>query len=73
MSDDGWKLAAEYPESDGRFRDEILVEYENDLGRFHAIGLFARTIDGKVVFLEVLTGTAFSWHGSIIRWKKFEV
>ena len=68
--DGDWRPADELPESSS---NEVLVEYGNDLGIFHAIGLFYRTVEDKPVFLEVLTGTAFDWVGSILRWKFFEV
>jgi hypothetical protein len=66
-----WRDAEEFPPLRGRFIDEILIEYENDLGTFHAIGLF-HIADGVPVFLEVLTGTKIDWSKTVKRWRFYD-
>lgn len=64
-----WHPAAELPKSENRFIEEILIEYQNDIGTFHAIGLFRDPQDGRPpAFIEVLTGTAFDWKKTVVRW-----
>ena len=62
----------ELPVNRGRYIDEIEIEYENDLGTFHAIGLFAETEKGKPVFLEVLTGTKIDWAKTVKKWRYYD-
>lgn len=63
-----WRDAEELPLLRGRYIDEVEIEYENDLGTFHAIGLF-HIADGVPVFLEVLTGTKIDWSKTVRRWR----
>lgn len=66
-----WCKAEELPPLRGRYIDEIEIEYENDLGTFHAIGLF-HIADGVPVFLEVLTGTKIDWSKTVKRWRFYD-
>ena len=61
----------ELPVNRGKFIDEIEIEYQNDLGTFHAIGLYAETADWEPVFLEVLTGTKIDWAKTVRRWRYY--
>ena len=71
MSNNLWYSPSILPEVSGNFIDEILIEYENDLGTFHAIGLFAMA-DDTPVFLEVLTGTKIDWNKTVKRWRFYK-
>ncbi len=66
-----WRKAEELPPLRGRYIDEIEIEYENDIGTFHAIGLF-HIADGEPVFLEVLTGTKIAWNSTVKRWRFYD-
>lgn len=66
-----WRDAEELPPLRGRYIDEIEIEYENDLGTFHAVGLF-HIADGEPVFLEVLTGTKMDWSKTVKRWRFYD-
>lgn len=66
-----WRDAEELPPLRGRYIDEVEIEYENDLGTFHAIGLF-HIADGVPVFLEVLTGTKIDWDKTVKRWRFYD-
>lgn len=66
-----WYPYNRLPEVSGDFIDEIVIEYENDLGTFHAIGLFAMDFDAPV-FLEVLTGTKIDWNKTVKRWRFYK-
>lgn len=66
-----WYPVNVLPEVSGDFIDEIVIEYENDLGTFHAIGLFAMDVDAPV-FLEVLTGTKIDWNKTVKRWRFYK-
>lgn len=69
---ENWLPAIQLPSPKGEFIEEILIEYQNDLGTFHAIGLFTTASDdGSPVFLEVLTGTAIDWNKTVKRWRWF--
>ena len=63
-----WFAPEVLPEARGKFIDEIVIEYENDIGTFHAIGLFYSD-DGKPVFIEVMTGTKIDWNRTVKRWR----
>lgn len=63
-----WRKSEELPPLRGRYIDEVEIEYENDIGTFHAIGLF-HIADGEPVFLEVLTGTKIVWNKTVKRWR----
>lgn len=65
-----WSKVEELPTLRGRYIDEIEIEYENDLGTFHAIGLFY-IADGVPVFIEVLTGTKIAWQRTVKRWRYY--
>lgn len=71
MSNNLWYPVSHLPEVGGDFIDEIVIEYENDLGIFHAIGLFAMAEDTPV-FLEVLTGTKIDWNRTVKRWRFYK-
>lgn len=66
-----WNYPHILPEVGGDFIDEIIIEYENDLGIFHAIGLFFMAEDTPV-FLEVLTGTKIDWNKTVKRWRFYK-
>lgn len=68
-----WQSADALPELSGRFIEEVLIEYQNDLGVFHAVGLFHHDEHGNPVFLEVLTGTVIDWRKTVRRWQWFSV
>lgn len=63
-----WFASHILPELSGKYIEEIIIEYENDLGTFHAIGLFAMDGDAPV-FLEVLTGTKIDWNKTVKKWR----
>jgi hypothetical protein len=67
MSNDLWFAPHVLPALTGKFIEEIIIEYENDLGTFHAIGLFAMDNDTPV-FLEVLTGAKIDWNKTVKKW-----
>lgn len=67
-----WNPADQLPVVSGQFIEEILIEYQNDLGIFHAIGLFTMADDNSPVFLEVMTGTAIDWRKTVRRWRYFD-
>ena len=68
MKDEIWFASTVLPEISKDFIEEIIIEYENDLGTFHAIGLFAMDVDAPV-FLEVLTGTKIDWNKTVKKWR----
>lgn len=51
--------------------DEIEIEYDNDLGTFHAVGLFSKITNDEPVFIEVLTGTVINWDKTVKRWRYY--
>lgn len=64
-----WRKAEELPPLRGRYIDEVEIEYENDLGTFHAVGLFHDPKDGRPpVFIDVLTGNIIDWSKTVKRW-----
>jgi hypothetical protein len=65
-----WMPGDVMPVERGRYIEEIEIEYENDLGTFHAIGLF-HIADSVPVFLEVLTGTKIDWSKTVKRWRYY--
>ena len=71
MKDKIWFAPSILPEVGKDFIEEIIVEYENDLGTFHAIGLFAMDVDAPV-FLEVLTGTKIDWNKTVKKWRFYK-
>ena len=72
MINSKWHPAAELPKNSEKFIEEILIEYQNDLGTFHAVGLFHNPGDGKPpAFIEVMTGPVFCWEKTVNRWKYF--
>lgn len=71
MSNNLWYPGTHLPEVGDDFIEEIVIEYENDLGIFHAIGLFAMAEDTPV-FLEVLTGTKIDWNRTVKRWRFYK-
>lgn len=65
-----WRDAEELPPLRGRYIDEVEIEYENDLGTFHAVGLFHDPKDGRPpVFIDVLTGNIIDWSKTVKRWR----
>ena len=71
MSNNLWYSPGILPEVGEKFIEEIVIEYQNDLGTFHAIGLFAMDGDAPV-FLEVLTGTKIDWNKTVKRWRFYK-
>lgn len=71
MPNEWYDATVEVPVKRGRYIDEIEIEYQNDIGIFHAIGLYAETENGEPVFLEVLTGTKIDWDKTVKRWRYY--
>lgn len=71
MNNKIWFAPSILPEVSKDFIEEIIIEYENDLGTFHAIGLFAMDVDAPV-FLEVLTGTKIDWNKTVKKWRFYK-
>jgi hypothetical protein len=67
-----WRKSDDLPPLRGRYIEEIEIEYENDLGTFHAVGLFHDPKDGRPpVFIDVLTGTKIDWSKTVKRWRYY--
>lgn len=51
--------------------DHIIVRFSNDIGIFHAAGLFYVTTDtNEPVFCDVLAGHIYDWNTLVIKWAK---
>ena len=51
--------------------DHIIVRFCNDIGIFHAAGLFYMTTDtNEPVFCDVLAGHIYDWKQTVVMWAK---
>ena len=51
--------------------DHIIVRFCNDIGIFHAAGLFYMTTDtNEPVFCDVLAGHIYDWKQTVVAWAK---
>ena len=69
MSNEWYDVTVGVPVKRKKYIDEI--EYDNDLGTFHAIGLFSKIKNDEPVFIEVLTGTVINWDKTVKRWRYY--
>ena len=67
MQELNWQPAHEMPQKD----DHIIIKFYNDLGLYHAAGLFYITTDtNEPVFCDVLAGHIYDWNTLVIKWAK---
>ena len=71
MSNEWYDVTVGVPVKRKKYIDEIEIEYDNDLGTFHAVGLFSKITNDEPVFIEVLTGTVINWDKTVKRWRYY--
>lgn len=62
-----WQPAHKMPNKD----DHVIVKFYNDLGMYHAAGLFYLTRDtNEPVFCDVLAGHIYDWKQTVVAWAR---